>query len=260
MSVATSPRHPLTLACALCMFRFRTGVSELLSYSFLSCRLECGGFVIYLVFGPPGCGKGTQAAHLAERFHIPAISTGEMFRAECKAGTELGKIVCTALSKGELVSDEVCNEIVSRRIAQPDCRNGFLLDGYPRTVPQAIRFASLLAEQGLQEPRVIYLDVPDEALVQRLTARRQCPECGHIYNLHFQPSRTPGICDFDGASLIVREDDHESVIRRRLRAYHELTGPILNWYGPGVVHRVDGTRSVHDVTDAVDREAMVSAA
>jgi adenylate kinase len=212
--------------------------------------------VIYLVFGPPGCGKGTQAAHLAERFHIPAISTGEMFRAECKAGTELGKKVCTALSRGELVSDDVSNEIVSRRISQPDCRDGFLLDGYPRTVPQAIQFAALLREHGLGDSRVIYLDVPDEALVKRLTARRQCSKCGHIYNLYFQPSRTPGVCDLDFAPLMVREDDREPVIRQRLRAYHDLTGPILNWYGPGVVHRVDGTRSVHDVTDAVDREAM----
>ena len=210
--------------------------------------------MIFLVFGPPGCGKGTQAAHLAERFRITAISTGEMFRAECKAGTELGKVVCTALSKGLLVSDEVTNEIVSRRIVQPDCRNGFLLDGYPRTVPQAIRFAALLSERGLCDPRVIYLDVPDEALVRRLTARRQCSQCGHIYNLFSQPARTPGICDFDGGALLVREDDREPVIRQRLRAYHELTGPVLKWYGPGIVHRVDGTRSVHDVTDAVDAE------
>ena len=212
--------------------------------------------MIYLVFGPPGCGKGTQAAHLAERFHIPAISTGEMFRAECRAGTELGKLVCAALAKGELVSDEVCNEIVARRIDQPDCRDGFLLDGYPRTVPQAARFAALLRERGIAEPRVIYLDVPDEALVQRLTARRQCSKCGHIYNLNFQPAHTPGICDCDGAALVVRDDDREPVIRQRLRAYHALTGPILNWYGPGIVHRVDGTMSVHDVADAVDREAM----
>ncbi len=212
--------------------------------------------MIYLVFGPPGCGKGTQAAHLAERFHIPAISTGEMFRAECKAGTDLGKIVCAALTKGELVSDEVTNQIVARRLTQPDCRQGFVLDGYPRTVPQARQLESLLRREGLMDPRVIYLDVPDEALVQRLTSRRQCSECGHIYNLHFQPPVRPGICDVDGGTLMVRADDQESVIRQRLRSYHELTGPVLNWYGPGVVHRVDGTRSVHDVTDAVDVEAM----
>jgi adenylate kinase len=213
-------------------------------------------FVIYVVFGPPGCGKGTQAAHLAQRFDIPAISTGEMFRAECKAGTELGRLVHAVLSRGELVSDEVTNEIVGRRIAQPDCRNGFLLDGYPRTVPQAIRFASLLNERGLENPRVIYLDVPDEALVRRLTARRQCSLCGHTYNLYFQPPSTPCVCDFDSAPLLVRDDDREPVIRERLRAYHDRSGPVLNWYGPEIVHRVDGARAVHEVTYAVDREAI----
>ena len=179
-----------------------------------------------------------------------------MFRAECKAGTELGKIVCAALTSGELVTDEVTNAIVARRVTRDDCREGFVLDGYPRTVPQARWFSALLRDHELFEPRVIYLDVPDEALVQRLTSRRQCSSCGHIYNLHFQPPRFPGICDVDGGSLTVRADDTEPVIRQRLRAYHDLTGPVLNWYGPGVVHRVDGTRSVHDVTDAVDREAM----
>ena len=212
--------------------------------------------MILLLFGPPGCGKGTQAVYLAERFQIPAISTGEMFRAECKAGTELGKAACAILARGGLVSDEIVNGIVANRIAQPDCKDGFLLDGYPRTVPQAIWFSTLVRERGLPEPVVIHLDVPDEALVGRLTARRQCPQCLHIYNALLQPPRIAGVCDTDGTALITREDDREEVVRRRLRAYDELTGPILKWFGPSVVRSVDGTRSADAVALAVERTIL----
>ena len=212
--------------------------------------------MILLLFGPPGCGKGTQATYLAERFRIPAISTGEMFRAECKAGTELGKAACSILSKGGLVSDELVNGIVASRIAREDCREGFLLDGYPRTVPQAIQFASLVRQRGLPEPLVIHLDVPDEALVTRLTARRQCPKCLHIYNAILAPPKLAGVCDTDGTELITRQDDREDVVRRRLRAYDELTGPILKWYGPKVVRSVDGTRPVDVVAQAVERAVL----
>lgn len=207
--------------------------------------------MILLLFGPPGCGKGTQASVLADRFQIPAISTGEMFRAECKAGTELGKAACTILSQGKLVGDEIVNGIVASRIARPDCRNGFLLDGYPRTVPQAIFFTGLLRERRLPEAAVIHLDVPDEALVARLTARRQCPKCLRIYNLISQPPTVPERCDDDGTELLTREDDREAVIRQRLRAYDELTGPILKWYGPKAVRTVDGARSPSDVAHAL---------
>jgi adenylate kinase len=207
--------------------------------------------MILLLFGPPGCGKGTQAAILADRFHIPAISTGEMFRAECKAGTELGKKASAILSQGKLVGDDIVNGIVASRIAKPDCRDGFLLDGYPRTVPQAIYFTGLLRERGLPEAAVIHLDVPDEALVARLTARRQCSKCLRIYNLISQPPRVSGHCDDDGAELLTREDDQESVIRQRLRAYDELTGPILKWYGPRVVRTVDGSQSPAQVSRAL---------
>jgi len=212
--------------------------------------------VILLLFGPPGCGKGTQAVYLAERFQIPAISTGEMFRAECKAGTELGKAACAILARGGLVGDELVNGIVANRIAQPDCKDGFLLDGYPRTVPQAIWFSALVRERGLAEPVVIHLDVPDEALVTRLTARRQCPQCLHIYNAILQPPRNPGVCDTDGTALITRDDDREEVVRRRLRAYDELTGPILKWFGPSVVRSVDGTRPADAVALAVERTVL----
>ena len=139
--------------------------------------------MIVLLFGPPGCGKGTQAALIAQRFHIPAISTGEMFRAECKAGTELGLLACSILKSGGLVGDVIVDQIVARRIRQPDCADGFLLDGYPRTLEQARFLDSQIRELGLPKPIAIHLDVPARVLVSRITARRQCGRCGRIYNI-----------------------------------------------------------------------------
>jgi len=208
--------------------------------------------LILLLFGPPGCGKGTQAAFLAERFHIPAISTGEVFRAECKAGTPLGKMACSILAKGGLVDDEIVNGIVASRIAREDCAQGFLLDGYPRTVPQAQAFSKLLRDRQLPSPVVIHLHVEDSVLVARLTARRQCSQCGHIYNRLSQPSRVEGRCDIDGAPLVSREDDAESVILDRLRAYRTLTNPILDWYGPSNIRTVDGSLTPDAVQHAID--------
>jgi adenylate kinase len=212
--------------------------------------------MILLLFGPPGCGKGTQATSLAEKFHIPAISTGEMFRAAVKAGTELGKRASAIMQAGGLVGDDIVNGIVASRISQPDCKNGFLLDGYPRTVPQAQNFAGALRELELPEPVVIHLDVADSVLVARLTARRQCPKCLRIYNLQSQPPRQAGFCDDDGTGLLTREDDQESVIRDRLRAYSELTGPILDWYGPARVHTVDGAQPPAQVARAIEQAVL----
>jgi len=212
--------------------------------------------VILLLFGPPGCGKGTQAAYLAERFSIPAISTGEMFRAECKAGTDLGKIACELLSKGALVGDDIVNQMVARRVGQPDCKDGFLLDGYPRTVPQAAVFADLLRSRGLPEPSVIHLDVPDELLVLRLCSRRQCPQCKRIYSLMSQPPKLAGICDGDGSPLLTREDDREEVIRDRILAYHRQTGPILRWYSSARVQRINGAMPPDQVARAVSNAVI----
>jgi len=212
--------------------------------------------VILLLFGPPGSGKGTQAAFLAERFHIPAISTGEMFRAELKAGTELGKQASAIMTSGGLVGDEIVNSIVANRIGRPDCANGFLLDGYPRTVLQAQYFGGLLRQRSLRDAIVIHIDVADEPLVARLTARRQCPKCLRIYNLQSQPPRAEGKCDDDGTALITREDDQESVIRRRLAAYKELTGPVLDWYGKDAVRTVDGGQAPGAVSRDVERAVL----
>jgi len=208
--------------------------------------------VILLLFGPPGCGKGTQAAFLAGRFQIPAISTGEVFRTECKAGTELGKTVCQIISKGCLVSDELVNGIVATRISRPDCANGFLLDGYPRTLPQARALGALLNQRGLPDPIVVHLHVADDALVARLGARRQCPECRRIYNLLSQPPLVDSKCDDCHAPLLIRDDDCDAVIRRRLVAYQELTDPILQWYGGSVVRTVDGSQAAEKVRIAVE--------
>jgi adenylate kinase len=208
--------------------------------------------LILLLFGPPGCGKGTQSAYLAERFHIPAISTGEVFRSECKAGTPLGKMACEIMAKGGLVSDDIVNEIVAKRIAKPDCADGFLLDGYPRTVAQAQRFDALLREQNLPAPIVVHLDVQDEALVKRLTARRQCPKCHKIYNILSQPPAVEGLCDDDGTALLTRDDDREDVIRERLWAYKNVTGPILAWYGVTRVYTVDGCGAPEGIAGAIE--------
>ena len=216
--------------------------------------------MILLLFGPPGCGKGTQAAHLAERLQIPAISTGEIFRAECKAGTELGQLACKIMSSGGLVGDDIVNGMVAARIARPDCAAGFLLDGYPRTVPQAEQFAALLRERGLPDPTVVHLDVAEDGLVARLTARRQCPKCLRIYNVMWQPPRETGRCDEDGEELLTREDDQEAVIRQRLAAYRELTGPVLGWYGEAAVRTVDGALPPEEVTQSIEAAVLQTAA
>ena len=182
-----------------------------------------------------------------------------MFRAECKAGTELGKQACSILKSGGLVGDDIVNGIVANRIVKPDCANGFLLDGYPRTLPQAMHFSAVLQRRGLPDPIVIHMDVPDCALVARLTARRQCPQCLRIYNVLSQPPRTADRCDDDGAALLTREDDQESVIRDRLHAYQEQTGPILRWFGASLVRRVDGAAAAEQVSRAIEQAVMEAA-
>jgi len=215
--------------------------------------------LVILLFGAPGCGKGTQAAYLTKELGIPAISTGEMFRAECQAGTELGRQAAAIMAAGGLVGDEIVNRMVARRIARDDCARGFLLDGYPRTVPQARYFTRLLADQGRPAPTVIHLDVAADVLLMRLTARRQCSACRRIYNLLLQPPRQPGFCDDDGAALVARDDDREEVIRERLQAYQAQTGPVLQWFGPSGVHRIPGDGEPAQVADAI-RGVLVRAA
>jgi len=206
-----------------------------------------------LLFGPPGCGKGTQAAFIARRFHIPAISTGEMFRAECKAGTDLGRLACAVLKSGGLVDDTVVDQIVAGRIRQPDCASGFLLDGYPRTLKQATFLDGLLQKLGLPEPIAIHLDMPAQVLVSRITARRQCGTCGRIYNMLSQPPKIGELCDDDHTPLIRREDDTEETILARLHAYHDATGPMIAYYANGGCRRVDATGTPEQISREIER-------
>jgi adenylate kinase len=209
--------------------------------------------VIVLLFGPPGCGKGTQASLISSRYPIPAISTGEIFRAECRMGTPLGKRACSILASGGLVDDEIVNRMVANRLSQPDCIGGFLLDGYPRTVPQARFLDHLLRQKGLPKPAVIHLAVRPDMLVERLSMRRQCPACSKIYNLASQPPRTPEVCDVDGAPLVRRPDDDEAIIRERLKAYEEATRPVIAHYRGARYHLLNGERPPSEIFRGIER-------
>jgi adenylate kinase len=174
---------------------------------------------------------------------IPAISTGDMLREEIKAGTALGKAAKSIMSSGGLVGDDLVNRMLAQRVSLPDCAHGFLLDGYPRTVEQAEYLDAVLTEQQLRAPIVLHLDVPMDALVGRLTSRRQCPTCKRIYNLLHQPPKKAGICDDDGTPLVTRKDDSEEVVSERIRTYDELTRPVLAYYQDRKYYQIRGDRS-----------------
>lgn len=195
-----------------------------------------------LLFGPPGCGKGTQSPLISRLLEIPAISTGEMLRAEVEAGSPLGTQVQSMLQTGSLVGDELVNEIVVSRISKPDCRNGFLLDGYPRTLAQAKFLDVQLVAMGYPKPTVFHLATPKSVLIERISSRRQCPICGRIYNLLFKPPQKPGVCDDDGVRLIRRSDDSVEVVSARLEAYEKQTAPIMVHYAGGDYHSIPANR------------------
>ncbi len=182
-----------------------------------------------ILFGPPGSGKGTQAKFLRAAAGIPHISTGDMLRERIASGDELGLRVKDLMQAGRLVPDEAVNQLVADRIAQPDCRKGFILDGYPRTLPQAAELDRLLAARGYRD-LVIHLKVDYTKVIARIAGRRVCPVCGTLYSLTSNPPRQPEVCDLDGARLVIRDDDRESVIRERLEAYEQLTRPLLEFY------------------------------
>jgi adenylate kinase len=207
---------------------------------------------IIVLIGPPGCGKGTQAAVLSELLNIPVISTGTILRAECESGTPLGNAVKATLSRGELVSDAVMNQVVAGWIARPQCENGFLLDGYPRTVPQAMFLDDTLESLGKPQPTVIQIDVPAKVLVERITGRRQCPSCARIYHLRHNPPVRDGICDHDGMPLKRRADDTKAVIHERLRRYEEATAPLIEYYREMDFHSVDGSDNPAVVLEAIE--------
>jgi adenylate kinase len=203
------------------------------------------------MFGPPGCGKGTQACEIVGLTKITAISTGDMLRGEMKAGTELGRKAQEIMAAGGLVNDDLVNDMLVSRISRPDCQDGFLLDGYPRTVEQAKFLDRVLERRGYPAPLVFHLDVPADIVVGRITARRQCPICNRIYNALYQPPKTEGICDFDRGVLFTRKDDTEETVRERLRAHAELTDPVIAHYRNATCYRIDGTQSPERVFEEI---------
>ena len=206
-----------------------------------------------VLLGPPGAGKGTQAERLRTRYGLAHLSTGEMLREAVAAGSEVGRQAKAIMDQGRLVPDEVINRLVAERIAQPDCANGFVLDGYPRTRAQAEALDALLAERGAGLDAVIEFEVEDEALVERISGRFACARCGAGYHDRFKPTEVQGVCDVCGGTEFVRRpDDNAETVRARLEAYHQQTAPLLPYYrARGLLLPVDGMAEIDQVTGEV---------
>lgn len=201
-----------------------------------------------IMLGAPGAGKGTQAKKIAEVCNIPHISTGDIFRANIKQGTELGKKAKSYMDAGELVPDELVCDLVVDRIQQDDCKNGFILDGFPRTIPQAEALTDALKAIGQNMDYAINVDVPDENIINRMSGRRACVGCGATYHLEFAPTKVEGICDVCGEKLILRDDDKPETVTNRLNVYHAQTKPLIDYYDKkGIVYTIDGTQSMDKV-------------
>lgn len=206
-----------------------------------------------IIMGLPGAGKGTQAAKIIKKYSIPHISTGDMFRLAIKNDTDLGRQAKAFMDQGELVPDEVTVGIVRERLSQSDAKGGFLLDGFPRTVEQAEALNNIMEELGSQIDQTIYVEVPEEELMNRLTGRRICETCGATYHLVFNPPKTEGICDLDGGKLYQREDDNPETVQNRLEVNTKQTAPLLDFYKDlGVLATVDGSKDIEEVFEEVD--------
>ncbi len=205
-----------------------------------------------LLIGPPGAGKGTQAEKISTTFGIPHLSTGNLFRAAIKAGTELGKKVEPLLAAGKLVPDEVTIPIVDERLSQPDAAKGVLFDGYPRTIPQAEALDRTFERLGRRLNRVVLIEVPDSAIVARMSGRRSCPKDGSVYHVVANPPREPGKCDKCGTELVTRPDDQPDTVQGRLNTYAAQTAPLISYYEPkGLLARVDGVRTPEQVFESI---------
>lgn len=207
-----------------------------------------------IMLGAPGAGKGTQAKKIAERYGLPHVSTGDIFRANIKNGTELGMEAKKYMDQGMLVPDELTVKILLDRVAQEDCKNGYILDGFPRTIPQAEVLDKALTELGDQIDYAINVHVPDENIVNRMSGRRACVSCGGTYHIVYAPTKKEGICDACGGELILRDDDKPETVQKRLAVYHEQTQPLIDFYkGKGILVEVDGTKEMAEVFDAIVR-------
>lgn len=205
-----------------------------------------------VMLGAPGAGKGTQAIKIADKYDIPHISTGDIFRANIKGGTELGQKAKSYIDKGELVPDEVTIGMLLDRIAQDDCNNGYVLDGFPRTIPQAESLTEALKSQGDKIDFALNIDVPDEAIIERMSGRRACPKCGATYHIVYAAPKTENICDKCGTELIIRSDDKPETVKDRLNVYHQQTEPLIAYYkAAGVLREVDGTQELPKVFEDV---------
>ena len=201
-----------------------------------------------VMLGAPGAGKGTQAKMIAAKYQIPHISTGDIFRANIKNGTELGKKAKSYMDQGLLVPDELTVDLVIDRLAQDDCKNGYILDGFPRTIPQAEALDAALAKLGDKMDYAIDVDVPDENIVSRMSGRRACTGCGATYHIVYNPSKKGECCEVCGEKLILRDDDKPETVQKRLNVYHEQTQPLIDYYTKqSILRTVDGTQDMNDV-------------
>lgn len=207
-----------------------------------------------VMLGAPGAGKGTQAKMIADQYSIPHISTGDIFRANIKEGTDLGKEAKSYMDKGQLVPDELTVKILLDRVAKEDCKNGYVLDGFPRTIPQAEVLEDALTKLNDKIDYAINVEVPDENIVRRMSGRRACLSCGATYHIVHIPPKAEGVCDRCGKDLVLRDDDKEETVQKRLNVYHEQTQPLIDFYEKkGVLKEVDGTVDMKDVFAAITR-------
>ena len=205
-----------------------------------------------IMLGAPGAGKGTQAKKIAEKYHIPHISTGDIFRANIRDGTDLGKKAKTYMDQGLLVPDELTVDLVIDRVGQDDCKDGYILDGFPRTIPQAECLDAALEKRGEKVDFAINVEVPDENIVNRMSGRRACVGCGATYHIKYNPTKVDGVCDACGEKLVLRDDDKPETVQKRLGVYHDQTQPLIDYYTKsGVLKEVDGTVDMEDVFQAI---------
>ena len=205
-----------------------------------------------VMLGAPGAGKGTQAKQIAAKYGVPHISTGDIFRANLKEGTELGLKAKVYMDQGQLVPDSLTLELIMDRFSKDDCKNGYVLDGFPRTIPQAEALTKALKDNNDRLDYAIDVDVPDENIINRMSGRRACAKCGGTFHIKYNPTKVEGICDLCGGELYIRNDDKPEIVQKRLVAYHEQTQPLIDYYrNEGILKTVDGTQDVDKVFEDI---------